>query len=281
MSLRMRDALAPRADGLRHEPTPKRIRARLGDRIVVDSTRAVLVWEPSRLVPSFAVPREHVPSRARARGRVGDVVQRARADAGRRARGARPRRSRSPSTRPRARPSACARTATGSRARPSGRPIPISTGSCVLDSAAFDAWYEEEQPRSSATRATRSTGSSPAELAPGADRARRRPAGRERAPDAALRRHASCPCATTFRATTSASRCAPAAPAPAARTRARRPTGRPRSPATSSTTSRGATTSPLREAAPVAGLICFFDERVDVTVDGEPQERPVTPWSDG
>ena len=37
----------------------------------------------------------------------------------------------------------------------------------------------------------------------------------------------------------------------------------------------------LREAAPVAGLICFFDERVDVTVDGEPQERPLTPWSDG
>jgi uncharacterized protein (DUF427 family) len=60
MSLRMLDALARALPGLRHEPTPKRIRARLGDRVVVDSTRAVLVWEPSRLVPSFAVPREHV-----------------------------------------------------------------------------------------------------------------------------------------------------------------------------------------------------------------------------
>jgi hypothetical protein len=30
----------------------------------------------------------------------------------------------------------------------------------------------------------------------------------------------------------------------------------------------------------LAGLICFFDERVDVTVDGVSRQRPVTPWSD-
>ncbi len=35
---------------------------------------------------------------------------------------------------------------------------------------------------------------------------------------------------------------------------------------------------PLPEAAPVAGLVCFFDERVDVELDGELQERPESPW---
>lgn len=36
---------------------------------------------------------------------------------------------------------------------------------------------------------------------------------------------------------------------------------------------------PAREAQPVRGLVCFFDERVDVELDGVRQERPVTPWS--
>ena len=36
---------------------------------------------------------------------------------------------------------------------------------------------------------------------------------------------------------------------------------------------------PLREAEPVRDLVCFFDEHLDVTVDSEAQERPITPWS--
>jgi uncharacterized protein (DUF427 family) len=36
---------------------------------------------------------------------------------------------------------------------------------------------------------------------------------------------------------------------------------------------------PIPECPRIAGLICFFNEHVDLTVDGEPQERPVTPWS--
>ncbi len=38
---------------------------------------------------------------------------------------------------------------------------------------------------------------------------------------------------------------------------------------------------PWREAEPVAGHVCFFDERVDLEIDGELQERPITPWSEG
>ena len=36
---------------------------------------------------------------------------------------------------------------------------------------------------------------------------------------------------------------------------------------------------PLAEAAPVTGLVAFFDERVDVVLDGDRRPRPVTPWS--
>jgi uncharacterized protein (DUF427 family) len=36
---------------------------------------------------------------------------------------------------------------------------------------------------------------------------------------------------------------------------------------------------PLREAAEVTGRIAFFNERVDLVVDGVRLERPWTPWS--
>ena len=37
--------------------------------------------------------------------------------------------------------------------------------------------------------------------------------------------------------------------------------------------------SPAPEVGRIAGLVAFFNERVDLTVDGRPQPRPVTPWS--
>ena len=36
---------------------------------------------------------------------------------------------------------------------------------------------------------------------------------------------------------------------------------------------------PERDALSIRDLICFFNERVDLEVDGEAQERPVTQWS--
>jgi hypothetical protein len=39
--------------------------------------------------------------------------------------------------------------------------------------------------------------------------------------------------------------------------------------------------APLREAAEVTDRIAFFNERVDVVLDGRRLERPVTPWSPG
>jgi uncharacterized protein (DUF427 family) len=56
MSTRMRDAMRERLRELRFEPTEKRLRAQLDDGAVIDTTRALLVWEPRRVVPSFAIP---------------------------------------------------------------------------------------------------------------------------------------------------------------------------------------------------------------------------------
>ncbi len=38
---------------------------------------------------------------------------------------------------------------------------------------------------------------------------------------------------------------------------------------------------PLHDATRVRDLVAFFDERIDVTLDGTRLERPVTPWSSG
>jgi uncharacterized protein (DUF427 family) len=37
--------------------------------------------------------------------------------------------------------------------------------------------------------------------------------------------------------------------------------------------------SPLPESQKVAGLACFYNEKVDILLDGEPQDRPHSPFS--
>ncbi|WP_026877370.1 DUF427 domain-containing protein [Jiangella gansuensis] len=56
MGIRVSEELVRGWSELRYEPTAKRVRARVGGQTWVDSTRAVLVWEPGRIVPSYAVP---------------------------------------------------------------------------------------------------------------------------------------------------------------------------------------------------------------------------------
>ena len=36
---------------------------------------------------------------------------------------------------------------------------------------------------------------------------------------------------------------------------------------------------PLPEVARIKDLVCFFNEKVDIELDGEAEERPETPWS--
>jgi uncharacterized protein (DUF427 family) len=56
MSIRLRDVIMRELPQLRHEPTDKRIRATLGGATVIDTTHALLVWEPRRVVPTYAIP---------------------------------------------------------------------------------------------------------------------------------------------------------------------------------------------------------------------------------
>ncbi|WP_087076649.1 DUF427 domain-containing protein [Arthrobacter sedimenti] len=58
--VRMRDVMGQLLQKLRYEPTAKRIRATLGGQTVVDTTRAMLVWEPRRVVPGYAVPTQDI-----------------------------------------------------------------------------------------------------------------------------------------------------------------------------------------------------------------------------
>ena len=57
MGVRMMDLLNSTLDSLRYEPTAKRIRVCLGGERVADTRDALLIWEPRRVVPTYAVPR--------------------------------------------------------------------------------------------------------------------------------------------------------------------------------------------------------------------------------
>lgn len=37
----------------------------------------------------------------------------------------------------------------------------------------------------------------------------------------------------------------------------------------------------MAEQPAIRDLVCFFTERVDLVLDGVPQPRTVSPWSDG
>ena len=58
--MRMRDLLARAREELRYEPIEKRVRATAGDETIIDTTRALLLWEPRRICPIYAVPADDI-----------------------------------------------------------------------------------------------------------------------------------------------------------------------------------------------------------------------------
>jgi uncharacterized protein (DUF427 family) len=60
MATRLGTHLIGLNDRLRYEPVRRRIRASLDGHPVLDTTDAVLVWEPRRVVPMYAVPRADI-----------------------------------------------------------------------------------------------------------------------------------------------------------------------------------------------------------------------------
>ena len=58
MGTMVREILMGSLGQLRYEPIDKRIRGLIDGQVVIDTDRALLVWEPKRVVPSYAVPRQ-------------------------------------------------------------------------------------------------------------------------------------------------------------------------------------------------------------------------------
>lgn len=80
MAVRLADHVFGALGTLRFEPTPMRVRGLLRGRTAVDTTRALLVWEPRRVVPQYAVPvadvlAELVPAAADAGPRHGPAQE--------------------------------------------------------------------------------------------------------------------------------------------------------------------------------------------------------------
>ena len=131
----MRDAIMDRWPELRYEPTEKRIRVMLGDDVLVDTTRALLVWEPRRIVPSYAVPLADL------RGELTPDAETS-MDADRLLHPGIPFAVHSAPG-----DSFTVRTGSGERTAAAFRPAdPDLDGYAILDFKAFDRWLEEDDP---------------------------------------------------------------------------------------------------------------------------------------
>jgi uncharacterized protein (DUF427 family) len=274
MSARVLDTLLPR---LRHEPTRKRVRATLAGEVVVDSAAAVLVWEPQRIVPAYAVPREHVrgelvpaPATAPPAGPLGfqlpdgQTVLDPSVPFGVHSADGEPLSLR-----------AAGQTREGVAFRLAD---PDLDGLVVLDSAAFDAWYEEGDPLVGHPRDLFHR----IEILPSSRTVRVELDGVVLAESADARLLFESPLLPVRSYLPPGDVRVPLRPSP---TRTRCPYKGEAS--YWSVDVDGRTVSdlawsyedPLHDATAVAGLVCFFDERVDITLDGRPQPRPRTPWS--
>ena len=273
MSSKVRELMASGFGELRHEPTAKRIQAVLGGETIVDSTRAVLVWEPRRIVPSYAVPVEDVrgelaPADAVSAG-PGDDVGVALADVT----ALRVLDPRIPfSVHSTAGEAVDLRAAGQVRPGAGFRPAdPDLAGLVILDFAAFDAWYEEDElnvahPRDPFHRI---------DALPSSRQVRLELDGPVLLFETMLPTRYYLPRAdVTAELVPSSTRtwCAYKGQA---------------SYFSASVGGRlvpdiaWSYPDPEHDATRVRDLIAFFDERIDVVLDGERRARPVTPWSDG
>src|SRR5882757_3548756 len=271
MGVRMMDLLSGNLDTLRYEPTAKRVRVAVGGEPVADTCEARLVWEPRRVVPTYAVPIAALTAQLVPAGADEDVGLRLPAI----------------SSRPILDPTvpfdahSCAGTAfdviagdeTGAAAafRPDD---PDLADYVILEFAAFE-WREEDEPvvshphdPFSRIEVLRSTRHVRIELDGRLLAESSRPMllfetllpvrfylPREDVVVPLEPSETSTYCAYKGRASYFS---VPDGPNDVAWTYH----------------------EPLHDAEPVRDRICFFDERFDVIVDGQRRERPVTPWSD-
>ncbi len=280
MSTAVHSLLTSELGRLRYEPTAKRIRAVLGGATVLDSTRAVLVWEPRRVVPSYAVPAGDIGGElapagpaAAAADEIGCAMP-------------------AVSERPVLDPSIpfTVHTAEGQvvDVRAGGQRRPGAgfrladadlAGYVVLDFGAFDSWYEEDEPNVAHPRdpfhridVLPSSRQVSLELDGQLLARSSRPAllfetmlptryylPREDIRAELIPSSTRTYCAYKGQASYWSVSIGDQLVADIAWTYE----------------------NPLHDAERVRGLVAFFDERTDVSLDGERLERPVTPWSAG
>ena len=279
-TVRMRDLVGGAVDRLRYEPTAKRVRAEADGAVVAQTDRAVLVWEPRRVVPAYAVPVEDL------RGGLTDPPPRPApgADDGTgfaipdvtALRVLDPRVPFGVHTAP-GEPVGV-RVPGGDRVVEGFRPAdPALAGHVVLDFDDCDAWYEEEEPlhghprdpfhRIDVRAASRHVRVSAGERVL-ADSARPRLVFETLLPA----RSYLPPEDVTAVLLPSATRTWCAYKGEATYWSVETPGGLVPDAVWSYR-------DPLPDAGQLQGLLCFFDERFDVVVDGVPRARPVTPWS--
>jgi uncharacterized protein (DUF427 family) len=275
MSVRVRDLFMGELDSLRHEPIDKRIRAQLGGRTVIDSTSAMLVWEPKRVVPSYAVPVDDLHAELSAEPAASERPGAGATDgsqlAGRRVLDPRiPFSVHTSDGEP-----LTVRSDGEERKAAAFRPADADlAGYVVLDFQAFDAWFEEDErnfahPRDPFHRIDIVHSSRHVRVESGGE----------------LLAESSEPY-LLFEPPLPVRYYLPRADV---RTELLRPSDTKTWCAYKGRASYWSFAGeddlvwsylePLRDATEVAGRMAFFNERVDIVVDGKAIERPVTPWS--
>lgn len=261
---------------LQYEPTPKRIRAFTRGRAVVDTRNAVLVWEPKRVVPSYAVPvadltgallPANVAAAAEHPVRLGDDGP--------------------PVLDPRTPFPVHTTPGTSLTLRTDDAELPGAAFRCedpeladyvVLDFAAFEEWREEDDriyahPRDPYKRIDVRQSSRHVVISRDGQRL-----AESRRPKLLFETHITPRCylpAEDVRQDL-------LIPSDTRTECAYKGTARYWSAQLSGGVVPDLCWSyeePLSDGVEVRGMICFFDERVDVMLDGIPQPRPVTPWS--
>lgn len=278
MGVRMRDALLRELDELRYEPTQKRIHGALGGVQVVDTDRAMLVWEPRRVVPTYAVPEsalaaELVP--ATPEGPPDPQV------------GVAPKdtpyldgvRVLDPSVpfgiRTTAGEALTIRTSGGDVGGAAFRPADEAlAGYVIVDFAAFDAWYEEDEPNVGHPR-------DPFHAIDIVHSSRHVHVERDGVVLAESSRPYLLfepPLPVRYYLPTQDVRCDLLQPSPTRSVCAYKGEATYWSVAGADDIA-WSYPAPLRQTAEIVGRITFFNEHADITVDGIRLDRPVTPWS--
>lgn len=279
MGVRLRDLLGGQIDQLRYEPVAKRVRAEVDGVLVADTQQAVLVWEPRRVVPSYAVPLadlrgDVVPDDTPPPEWTGDRVGFAVPDV-----------TALPVLDPRI--PFGVRLTEGERVRvraDGARPVegfrpadPGLEGLVVLDFAGVDRWLEEDEP----------IGSHPRDPFHRVD-VRRSSRHVRVSLDGVLLAESHRP-ALVFETMLPVRWYLPREDVAVGL----QPSGTRTECAYKGLASYWSAEvgdrvvadvawsyeDPLPDSVQLAGLVCFFDEKVDLEVDGVPRDRPRTPWS--